>query len=91
MTAFSLTVTLEYTGGGDITTFIVSFRETGTTEWNIVNSVSFQPSSSLTWATVFTIDNTLAVGILEFEVSLGNAEGLESTAAVVQEAQGRRH
>ena len=75
MTAFSLTVTLEYTGGGDITTFTVSFRETGTTEWNPIEVIATRSDSNLELSGVIVTEK-LGMGHMEFQVAVGNEFGL---------------
>ena len=85
-TTFSLSVSLAYTGGGAITHFRVSFRNTGTTSWNRLGEipVTQSPDSSLVWSGVVSRDEFAGM-TLEFQVAVVNARMFGSTAAVVQE------
>ena len=74
--SFQLTVALEYTGGGDITHFTVSFRSIGTTEWiplGDVEAAKSGPQSNLEWNGIATIGISNAEsGQVEFQVSVQN-------------------
>ena len=85
-TTFSLSVSLAYTGGGVITHFNVSFRNTGTISWNPLGGIPATPSpdSSLVWNGVMSRDEFAGM-TLEFQVVVVNGEMFGSTATVVQE------
>ena len=79
--SFQLTVVLEYTGGGDITHFTVSFRSVGTTEWiplGEVEATRSRPESNLEWNGVLT-NEEFSSGQIEFEVVVVNARGRTTT------------
>ena len=85
-TTFSLSVSLAYTGGGAITHFNISFRNTGTTSWNPLGEIpaTQSPDSSLVWSGIVSRDEFAGM-TLEFQVVVVNGMMYGSTAAVVQE------
>ena len=84
MTTFNLSVSLAYTGGGDITHFRVSFRDTRTTPWTPPENipVTSSPDSSLVWTGVMRRDEFDTSTSLTFQVLAVNMEGLVSAEAL---------
>ena len=83
-TTFNLSVSLAYTGGGDITHFRVSFRDTRTTPWTPPENipVTSSPDSSLVWSGVMQRDEFDTSMSLTFQVLAVNMEGLVSAEAL---------
>ena len=81
-TTFNLSVSLAYTGGGAITHFRVSFRNTGTTSWISPEDipVTQSPDSGLVWSGVVSRDEFDTSASLTFQVLAVNMEGLVSAA-----------
>lgn len=73
-TAFHITVTVEYTGGGDITRFRVSIRRPGSSISISIGDVPATPSpgSSLTWNGIVTSSELTVMHPLEFLVTVVN-------------------
>ena len=80
---FNLSVSLAYTGGGAITHFRVSFRNTGTTSWDSLEDIPATPSpdSSLVWNGVVSRDEFAAYSQVEFLLSVINEHGFESNTS----------
>ena len=83
MTTFNLSVSLAYTGGGAITHFRVSFRNTGTTSWDSLEDIPATPSpdSSLVWNGVVSRDEFAAYSQVEFLLSVINQHGFKSNTS----------
>ena len=81
-TTFNLSVSLAYTGGGAITHFKVSSRNTGTTPWTPLEDIPATPSpnSSLVWNGVVSRDEFAAYYQVEFLLSVINQDGFESNS-----------
>ena len=90
-TAFQLTVNVDYTGGGDITHFTVSFRKSGSTDdFNHLGDIPASPQSMLVWNGVITNAEFASLEVLEFDVTVNNERSFSSTtSSPVQEATGR--
>ena len=87
-TSFNLTLSVIYTGGGDIETFAVSFQEPGSnqmTEATLEIPLQSQTKSNL-WYAVVT--NTLFANIEEpeFEVNIRNTMGQSTVQPLVGES-----
>ena len=82
-TTFNLSVSLAYTGGGAITHFRVSFRDTSTTPWTSTEDIPATPSpnSSLVWNGVVSRDEFAAYSQVEFLLSVINQHGFESNTS----------
>ena len=82
-TTFNLSVSLAYTGGGAITHFRVSSRNTGTTPWSPLEDIPVTPSpnSSLVWNGVVSRDEFAAYYQVEFLLSVTNQDGFESNSS----------
>ena len=89
-TTFNLSASLAYTGGGAITHFRVSFRNTRTTSWTPLENVpvTSSPDSSLVWNGVMNRDEFNTSVSLTFQVLVVNAHGLVSAEALVTFAPG---
>ena len=81
-TTFNLSVSLAYTGGGAITHFRVSSRNTGTAPWTPLEDIPATPSpnSSLVWNGVVSRDEFAAYYQVEFLLSVINQDGFESNS-----------
>ena len=90
MTTFNLSVSLAYTGGGAITHFRISFRNTGTTSWHPLGDYPATPSpdSSLVWNWVMSRNEFDTSIPLTFNVLAVNSYGLVSTEAQVNSPSG---
>ena len=73
-------MSLAYTGGGAITHFRVSFRDTGTTPWTLLGEISAtaSPDSNLVWSGVVSRDEFATYSGVEFMLSVTNQRGFES-------------
>ena len=89
-TTFNLSVSLAYTGGGVITHFRISFRNTGTTSWHPLGEYPATPSpdSSLVWNWVMSRNEFDTSIPLTFNVLAVNSYGLVSTEAQVNSPSG---
>ena len=89
-TTFNLYVSLAYTGGGVITHFNVSFRNTGATSWHPLGEIPAIPSpnSSLVWNGVISRDDFDTSIPLTFNVLAVNTHGLKSARAQVNSLSG---
>jgi len=89
-TTFNLSVSLAYTGGGAITHFRISFRNTGTTSWHPLGEYPATPSpdSSLVWNWVMSRNEFDTSIPLTFNVLAVNSYGLVSTEAQVNSPSG---
>lgn len=83
-TTFNLSVSLAYTGGGDITHLIVYFSNG--TAWTSLGQIPASPSpeSSLVWSVVVSKDEFAGMTV-QFEVHAVNQMSFQSPAVVVQE------
>jgi len=83
-TTFNLSVSLAYTGGGDITHLIVYFSNG--TAWTSLGQIPASPSpeSSLVWSAVVSRDEFAGMTV-QFEVHAVNRMLFQSPAVVVQE------
>ena len=86
-TTFNLSVSLAYTGGGAITRFRVSFRETGTTPWSLLQATP-SPHSNLLWSAVVS-NNEFAYSQVEFMLNITNQHGFVSNSKQTQEELGK--
>ena len=81
-TAYSLRVGVAYTGGGTVTHFTVSFRESGSnvgfTLLDDVPASPTSPDSMLEWTGVATSQAFRDGGPFEFEIVINNAAGLNT-------------
>ena len=85
MMTFILSVSLAYTGGGAITHFRVSFRDTATTPWTSLENITVippSPDSNLVWTGVMRRDEFDTSMSLTFQVLAVNMEGLVSAEAL---------
>lgn len=77
-THFNISISLLYTGGGDITTFSVYFREWYSLQWSSqpIMVLSLDSEMALEYHGVISGDETLrGKGPLEFELRVKNGEG----------------
>ena len=82
-TTFNFSVSLAYTGGGAITHFRVSFRNTRTTSWHPLEDIPATPSphSSLVWNGVVSRYEFAAYYQVELLLSVINQDGFESNSS----------
>ena len=82
-TTFNLSVSLAYTGGGAITHFRISFRNTENTSWIPLGEIPAIPSpdSSLVWNWVVSRDEFATYSQVEFLLSVINEHGFESNTS----------
>ena len=82
MTTFNLSVSLAYTGGGDITNFRVSFRKIGTTPWSLLQDISATPSphSNLLWSVLVSSNEFATYSQVEFMLNVTNQHGFVSNS-----------
>ena len=75
-------MSLAYTGGGAITHFRLSFRNTGTTPWTPLGEIPATPSpdSSLLWSGVVSRNEFATYSGVEFMLSVTNQHGFESNS-----------
>ena len=88
-TAFNLTLTVIYTGGGDIDTFAVRFREGRMSPWapaGVVAPIQSRLSSRL-WYTVLSNSMFQSIEEPQFEVIIANTMG-QSTPFELQGESG---
>ena len=91
MTAFRITTQLEYTGGGSIESFMVSFRIQGEEEWSEGKIIPVEPvpdSNNLEWTAVIVNSSFGMFSRFEFEVMIMNARQLTASTGEVRETQG---
>ena len=92
-THFNLSLSLLYTGGGDITQVSVSFREANSRylssrEWIQISGLNLTPMSNLEWNGVIFGEEFRGKGPLEFEVTVENEVGFMNTSSPVVEMSG---
>ena len=92
-TAFTITTTLHYTGGGTITQFSVSFRLSGESEWNdatIIPARLVPDSDNLQWTGTIASAEFTVYAELEFQVLVTNERNFSTTydGAPLTEQQG---
>lgn len=88
---FNLTVSLAYTGGDDITQFMVSFRsgENPDAGWRSLGAVqAIATANTLEWRVVAVHPN-LTEQCVEFNVAAVNTQGYVSQPVVQQEPYGK--
>ena len=89
MTSFNISVSLLYTGGGEISHFMVSFRKWNGTKWGDEVLVSVNQSCAdqqLSWHGIVTSKKLGEPS--EFQVVVVNDEQNSSRAVVIQETLG---
>ena len=89
-TAFSITTNLDYTGGGIVTHFLVSFRENGASEWSSDKNVpaTLVPNSdNLGWTGVIRSDDFAVFAEFEFRVQVANERDMTTSAFMQTEEQ----
>ena len=76
-THFNITISLLYTGGGDIITFSVYFREHNSIEWSAqpVMIVQLDSASALEYRGTISGEEIRGKGPLEFELRVENGLG----------------
>ena len=92
-THFNLSLSLLYTGGGDITQISVSFREASSRypvsrEWVPISGLNLILVSTLEWNGVILGEEFRGKGPLEFEVTVENEVGFMNTSGPVDELSG---
>ena len=89
MTSFNISATLSYTGGGDITHFIVSFRDSKEveSEWIEHGAVSSDPSphTELVWNGVMVNARLAELAMVEFNVTVHNEMNFGTLFSGVQQ------
>ncbi len=89
-TVFNITASLAYTGGGDITQFIVDFRsgENPTAGWRSLGAVqALATGRPLEWR-VLTSHHNLTEECVELRVAVVNTRGYISEQVMQQEPYG---
>ena len=90
-TAFSITTNLDYTGGGSVTHFLVSFRENGASEWSSdsrsVPATLVPDSDNLWWTGVIRSDDFAVFSEFEFRVQVANERDMTTSAFMQTEEQ----
>lgn len=90
-TACTITAELEYTGGGKITHFSVSFRVVGdASDWTSAADIPTElvPNSNNMWTGIIRRPEFDVYSLLEFEIQVTNEEGLTSDPVTYLEMQG---
>lgn len=89
-TVFTLTASLAYTGGGDITQFMVSFRsgENPDAGWRSLGAVVAEATDNLLEYTVIAMHDNLTEECVEFSIAAVNTRGYVSQLAIQQEPYG---
>ena len=87
--SIELTVSLAYTGGGDITNLDVSFRKIGTKEWILIGAHDAQtmPDSEMTWKALVRDQRFAGIGV-EFQVVVINTHQHRSEPVILLEPLG---
>ena len=88
---FNLSVSLAYTGGGAVTHFRVSFRNTGTASWYPLKDIPPTPSphSSLLWSAVVSREEFATYSQVEFMLNVINQRGFVSNSKQTQVELGK--
>ena len=91
MTTFNLSVSLAYTGGGAITHFRVSFRDTGTTPWSPLEDLPATPSpnSNLVWNGIVSSNEFATYSQVEFMLNVINQRGFVSNSMQIEVELGK--